>query len=79
MGVEVLLDYIAVSVIFIRFFIQNIRFLLIFLAYFELFEFLNLQLYFNSLYYTMTVFKYEGWAQGNFTVFLFLELLFNFI
>lgn len=78
-GVEVLLDYIAVSVIFIRFFIQNIRFLLIFLAYFELFEFLNLQLYFNSLHFTTTVFKYEGWVQGNFTVFLFLELLFNFI
>lgn len=78
--VEVLLDYIAVSVIFIRFFIQNIRFLLIFLAYFELFEFLNLQLYFNVLQ-QITVFDYISWVEkSNISTFLlFLEFVFNLI
>lgn len=37
--IEVLLDLIAISVIFIRFFIQNIRFVLIFIAFFELYEY----------------------------------------
>ena len=36
---ECMLDLIAMLVVFIRFLIQNIRFVLIFLAYFELFEF----------------------------------------
>lgn len=37
---ESLLDFLAISVIMIRFFIQNIRFVFIFLAFFELYEFL---------------------------------------
>ena len=78
-GIEVLLDYIAVSVIFIRFFIQNIRFLLIFLAYFELFEFLNLQVYFNSVYFGTSLFEYKSWCGGSYTVGLFLELFFNLV
>lgn len=40
---ECLLDLIAMLVVFIRFLIQNIRFVLIFLAYFELFEFLVIE------------------------------------
>ena len=36
---ETLLDFISVSVIMIRFFIQNIRFVFIFFAFFELYEF----------------------------------------
>lgn len=78
-GIEVLLDYIAVSVIFIRFFIQNIRFLLIFLAYFELFEFLNLQVYFNSIYFGTSLFAYKSWCGGSYTGVLFLELFFNLV
>lgn len=78
--IEVLLDYIAVSVIFIRFFIQNIRFLLIFLAYFELFEFLNLQLYFNSAYFSTSLFEYKNWYRGGeYTLTLFVEFFFNLI
>lgn len=43
---EVILDAVAVSVIMIRFFVQNIRFVFIFLAFFELYEFvLDLVLY----------------------------------
>ena len=38
--IEVLLDLIGTFVIFIRFSVQNIRFILIFLAYFELYEFI---------------------------------------
>ena len=37
---EVLLDLIGTLVVFIRFSVQNIRFILIFLAYFELYEFI---------------------------------------
>ena len=44
---ETLLDFIAVSVIFIRFFIQNIRFILIFFAFFELYEYVYLSLNLN--------------------------------
>ena len=37
---ETILDAVAVSVIMIRFFVQNIRFVFIFLAFFELYEFI---------------------------------------
>lgn len=37
--VEVMLDTLAIMIIFLRFFIQNIRFFLIFAAFFELYEF----------------------------------------
>lgn len=36
---ETLLDFVSVSVIVIRFFVQNIRFVFIFVAFFELYEF----------------------------------------
>lgn len=38
---EFMYDSLATSIMFIRLFIQNVRFLLIFFAYFELFEFLD--------------------------------------
>jgi len=37
---EIVLDAISVSIIVLRFFIQNIRFVFIFLAFFELYEFI---------------------------------------
>ncbi len=39
---EVLLDAVSVSVILIRFFLQNIRFVFIFIAFFEYYEYITL-------------------------------------
>ena len=38
---ETLLDFVSVSVIIIRFFVQNIRFVFIFVGFFEYFEFIE--------------------------------------
>ncbi len=64
---EILLDFIAVSVIFIRFFIQNIRFVLIFLAFFELFEFMYLQISFELNDVFSSVLNYQTWCQGGYS------------
>ena len=47
--IEVALDLIASLVVFIRFFVQNIRFVLIFIAFFELYEFIFLNLHLSNL------------------------------
>ncbi|MCB1712540.1 MAG: hypothetical protein KDH96_08735 [Candidatus Riesia sp.] len=41
---EIMLDVVSVSVIMIRFFIQNIRFVFIFGAFFELYEYIYFKL-----------------------------------
>lgn len=41
---EIMLDIVSVSIIMIRFFIQNIRFIFIFMAFFELYEFIYFKL-----------------------------------
>lgn len=64
---EVFLDFIAVSVIFIRFFIQNIRFVLIFLAFFELYEFIYLQVHFNLAIPFAQLITFTGWRNGYYT------------
>jgi len=38
---ETLLDFVSVSVIIIRFFVQNIRFVFIFVGFFEYYEYID--------------------------------------
>jgi len=47
---ETMLDFVAVAVIMIRFMIQNIRFVFIFSAFFELYEYIYDKLNFDLLY-----------------------------
>ena len=61
---ETLLDFIAVSVIFIRFFIQNIRFILIFFAFFELYEYVYLSLNLNPGMLLHQHISYVSWQAG---------------
>lgn len=42
---ETLLDFVSVSVIIIRFFVQNVRFVFIFIGFFEYFEFISKTVY----------------------------------
>ena len=77
--VEVVLDLIGTLVIFIRFSVQNIRFILIFLAYIELYEFIASIVFESPLQpYTITLnysdwldgkYYYMGWYNFNFAVF----------
>lgn len=46
---EAMLDFVSVAVIMIRFLIQNIRFVFIFSAFFELYEFIYDKLYYDSV------------------------------
>lgn len=61
---ETLLDFIAVSVIFIRFFIQNIRFILIFFAFFELYEYVYISLNLNPGMLLHQHISYSNWVEG---------------
>lgn len=42
---ETLLDFVSVSVIIIRFFVQNVRFVFIFVGFFEYYEYIDLKIY----------------------------------
>lgn len=62
--IEVLLDLIGTLVVFIRFSVQNIRFILIFLAYFELYEFIaEIVFSFPTKPFTFTL-SYQSWISG---------------
>lgn len=53
--VEALFDLIGIIIIFTRFIIQNIRLVLVFVAYFELFEWVVTSLEFNSIVSNLTL------------------------
>lgn len=71
---ETLLDFVSVSVIFIRFFVQNVRFVFIFVAFFELYE---------SIIVNQTIFSriltphitWSGYWAGEFNQYYNLEIL----
>jgi hypothetical protein len=58
---ETMLDFVSISVISMRFFIQNIRFVFIFSAFFELYEFIYEKIYLN---YTDTMFSISGYKSN---------------
>ena len=73
---ETLLDFVAVSVIVIRFFVQNIRFVFIFVGFFEYYEFIvaNEQ----PLYYlALPEITWEGYWAGNYSNLYWFEFLFQ--
>ena len=75
--VEVVLDLIACLVVFIRFFVQNIRFVLIFIALFELYEFIFLNLHFS---HTITqCLDFWSWYYGAYKYMTTERFFFNLI
>lgn len=78
---ETLLDFVSVSVIMIRFLIQNIRFVFIFFAFFELYEFVYTHLdgLFRQFFLTtmswadLQTIKYLSWVNSQFFAHMILQ------
>lgn len=73
--VEGMFDLIGVSVMILRFVIQNMRFIFIFMAFFELYEFLVSTLFtYNNMFFT-TLWKTKISFVQNWTVYSSMELI----
>lgn len=72
---EIMLDFVSVSVIMIRFFIQNIRFVFIFFAFFELYEYVYFKLDVLFTYVLHGAVSWEGLWQNKYAQWSAVEVI----
>ena len=75
---ETLLDFVSVSVIIIRFFVQNIRFVFIFVGFFEYFEFIESKIQPLS-HIVLPYISWDDYWAGKFNNWYWFEILFQLI
>lgn len=74
---ETLLDFVSVSVIVIRFFVQNVRFVFIFVGFFEYYEYIDSQIYpLNNL--LIPQITWRNYWQGDYSSWYWFELFLQF-
>ena len=77
--VESLLDLVSLTVIVLRFFLQNIRFIFIFFGFLEYYEFINSKLIYNSNFFSFFFLNYSDVLYGDNNIFFKVNYIFEFI